>query len=227
MRTRLRTLRRPDERGFTVVEITMVMLILSIVLVMALDFMDRASILTLRADAQGRAEDEVQRAMRTVTQQVRAAKPVAGACSATTDVPPAGQSALPAGYADCIQVTVPRTETAADPCAATTYIFGIVTRTSDGVRLLVENRRPVMQSGSTCVTGSPVGRRILLEKVANTAAQPLFTYYAGNGTVIPAANTATVPTASSIKVTIAATYRKAAPAVVLSSSAALRNNISR
>lgn len=220
-------MRHPDERGFTVVEVTMVMLILSIVLMLALDFMDRATILTLRADAHGRAEDEMQKAMRTVTQQVRAAKPIAGPCSSTTDVAPAGQSALPAGYANCIQVTVKRSDTALDTCEATTYIFGIVTRTSDGVRLLVENRRPVTQSGTTCVTGSPVGRRVLLEKIDNTATQPLFTYYASNGTLIPDANTATVPTASSVKVTLAAKYRNAAPALVLTSTAALRNNISR
>lgn len=223
----MRRLRQRDEQGFTVVEVTMVMLILSIVLVMALDFMDRASILTLRAEAHGRTEDEVQGAMRTVTQQVRAAQPIAGPCSSTSDVPPADQSALPTGYANCIQVTVPRTDSALDTCAATTYIFAIVTRTSDGVRLLVENRRPVTQSGSTCVTGGPVGRRVLLEKIANDATQPLFTYYASDGIVIPPGNTTAVPTSTSVKVTLAAKFRAAADPVVLSSRAALRNNIAR
>ena len=227
MRSWILRRRGNDESGMTIVEVTLTMLILSIVLVMALDFMDRASRLTLRAEAHGRTEDEVQRAMRTVTQQVRAAKPIAGPCSATTDVPPAGQSALPAGYGNCIQVTVPRSDSALDACDATTYIFGIVTRTTDGVRLLVENRRPVTQSGSTCITGAPTGRRVLLEKIDNDGTQPLFIYYAADGLVIPSTNTATVPKASSVKVTLAARFRAEADPVLLSSRAALRNNISR
>lgn len=218
---------RRHETGATITEVALMTLILAVVMLLAFNFLDRASLLTARSDANGRTEMAMQDAMRAVTQNVRGAKPIVSMCSATTDTPPADQSAFTAGYANCIVVRVPKTESAADQCAATNYAYGFVTRTSDGVRLLVENAQPVTQSGTTCVSGTWRGRRVLLERVANAATEPLFTYFSSTGAVIPATDTVNVPKANAVRVTLVASYSANTPNQVLVSTAALRNNVTR
>lgn len=222
-----RLLRRAerDEHGFTITEVTLTLLILSIVLMIAFDFLDRASMLTMRADTHGRAEAEAQTAMRTVSQNVRGAAPIGEPCTTTTDTPPAGESALPAGYADCMQFTVRRTTTALDTCARTEFLYALVAVPGATTRKLVENRREFTGTTASCTQGPLRQRRVLLEKVANTTtpAQPLFAYYAANGAAIPTTDTAAIKRASSVRITLAVRFHKSADPIVLTSSAALRN----
>ncbi|MBW3668158.1 MAG: prepilin-type N-terminal cleavage/methylation domain-containing protein [Actinobacteria bacterium] len=213
-----------DERGFTITEVTLTLLILSIVLMVAFDFLDRASILTMRADAHGRAEAEVQTAMRVVSQNVRSASPVGEPCTSTTDTPPAGESALPAGYADCMQFTVRRTTTALDTCARTEFLYALVPVSGSTTRKLVENRREYTGTTASCTQGPLRQRRVLLERVANTTpAQPLFAYYGSDGAAIPTSDTAAIKKASSVRMTLAVRFQQSADPIVLTSSAALRN----
>jgi prepilin-type N-terminal cleavage/methylation domain-containing protein len=212
-----------EEAGFTLVETLLTLLILSIVMTVAFNFLDRSSILTYRADAHSRAEDEVQRVLRTVTENVRGAAPIGNACTTATDSesPP-----FIAGYDNCTQFTVLRTSTGIDSCARTEFVYGIVG--SSAPRQLVERRREYTGTTTSCTAG-PLGfRRLLLSDVMNdTTLEPLFTYYAGDGTKIATSSAAAVVKAATVKVTIVARYRKGAPNLTISSSAALRNNISR
>lgn len=227
MTSRLRRRLRRDESGTTISEVMVTTLILGVVILIAFNFLDNASFLTARSDANGRLEMSLQDAMRAVTQNVRGAKPIESACTATSDTPPPDQSAFTPGYDNCIVVTVPKTDSAADTCAATRYVYGFVTRTSDGTRMLVENRQEFTKSGASCLMSPWRGRRTLLERVANSGIEPLFTYYSASGAVLAATNTAAIPKATAVKVTLVATYANNTPNQVLVSTAALRNNVTR
>ena len=221
MRRLLDRRRSRDERGFTIVEVTLTLLILSIVLMVAFEFLDRASIMTYRADAHASAEDATQKVLRTVTQNLRGAHPIGAAC--TTD----GLSpALPTSYGDCVRFTVRRTESGIDTCARTEFVYALVGTAPN--RTLIQRRQEYTGTTTTTCTPGPAGNRlVLLQKVANTTTQPLFSYYAGNGTAIATSSAAAVQAASSVKVTLAVTFRTAAQPLVLTSSAALRNNVTR
>lgn len=227
-----------DERGLTFVEMLVTMVILSLVMVATFDFLDRTSMLTFRADAHGQAEQDTQQALRIITEHTRGASPIDDPCTTTTDTQPAAteglrQGTLPAGYANCLRFTVPRTTVGLDTCAKTDFVYAFVpvNRDPGGTLVdtyLVENRRETTGTNTgTCTTGTWRNRRVLMKNVANTAAQPLFSYYAEDGSLIPVTNTAAIKRASSVKVTLANKFRKAADPLVITSTAALRNNISR
>lgn len=237
--TRFLRLRRRarGQHGFTISEVSLTLLILSVILVATFDFLDRASIMTFRADAHGRAEQETQQALRLLTEHSRGAQPMGNPCTAATDTPPAAtegltQGTLPAGYGNCMQFTVPRTTVGLDTCAKTDFVYALVPVRSAGGTVvdtyLVENRRETTGTSGSCTTGLWRSRRVLLEKVANSSVtQPLFTYYAMDGSPIAVSDTAAVKRASSLKVTLAYQYRKAAAPLVITSNVALRNNVTR
>lgn len=222
--------RTDDERGFTIVEVTLTLLILSIVMMMAFDFLDRASILTMRAQANAQSEQDAQLALRTVTEHLRGASPIGDPCTSTTDTPTTqAPGNLPTNYTDCVQFTVHRTTTGMDACAKTDFVFAIV-GTGD-TRKLIENRRETTGTGTTaatCTTGAWRNRRILLEKVGNsTGVHPLFVYYDGGGQTINPSDTAAVKKAASVRITLAVRFNAKAKRSIFTSSAALRNNVSR
>lgn len=222
--------RADDERGFTIVEVTLTLLILSIVMMLAFDFLDRASILTMRAQANAQTEQDAQLAMRTVTEHLRGASPIGDPCTTATDTPTTqAPGTLPTSYTDCVQFTVRRTTTGMDTCAKTDFVFAIV-GTGDK-RKLIENRRETTGTGTTaatCTTGPWRNRRILLDKVANSAGvHPLFVYFDGNGQAISPTDTAAIKRAASVRITLAVRFNAKANRSVFTSSAALRNNVSR
>lgn len=222
---RLGQRRRVDsdtEAGFTLVEVLLTMLILSVILMIAFDFLDRASRLTARTDAHSRAEEDVQLVLREMTEHVRGAFPIEDPCTSATDTQTPSFSA---GYDNCMRFTVKRTNSGLDTCARTEFVYGIVGTTSP--RTLVQRRREYTGTTTSC-TAEPLGvRTVLLENVMNTGLQPLFTYYAADGTKITTSNTAAVKDAASVKVTLSVRYRTSADPIVLTSSAALRNNVDR
>ncbi|HVF75063.1 MAG TPA: hypothetical protein VM938_08435 [Acidimicrobiales bacterium] len=211
----------------TVIEVSLALLILGIAMAGALNFLDRASILTIRTDSHASAEDATQQALRRVTQELRAATPVGAPCTAATDT---ASPSLPAGYDNCVQFTVQRTSSGLDPCSRTVHVFALVP-TDNGVGQLVENRTRYAGTGTgaTCPGTVEASRRVLLDKVV-TGGGALFTWLRGDGSVIPttsAAASTDVPKASSVRVAVAVRYSTQAPPLSSSSVAALRNNISR
>lgn len=219
--------RTKDEEGFTLVEVTLTLLILSIVMMLAFDFLDRASMLTMRTQANAQTEQDAQLALRTVTEHLRGASPIGDVCTSTTDTPTTqAPGNLPTNYTDCVRFTVPRTTTQLDTCAKTDFVFAIV-GTGDS-RKLIENRRETTGTSTACTTGPWRNRRILLDKVANsTGSHPLFVYYDGNGQKINPSDAAAVKKAASVRVLVAVRFSAKAKRSVFTSSAALRNNVSR
>lgn len=222
---------RRDESGVTIVEVTLTMLILAIVLTVAFDFLDRTSKITVKTDTHARAEDETQRALRTVTQHLRGALPITGACT-TAD--------FPTGYGNCVQFTVPRTTTASGTCNETRFVIGLVDDPSASApadEKLLRIDRHEHSAMSSCplaaaaVPTSSLTKVYLVQRVVNNAtSEPLFTYYNTEGQAIStttAAGIAAVPKAATVKVSLHVRYRTGSPAISLDSSAALRNNIIR
>lgn len=213
---------RRDEQGATIVEVTLTMLILAILLTVAFDFLDRASIIAVKTDSQGRAEDDTQRVLRTVTQHLRGALPITGPCSAATDT---ATPSLPAGYNNCVRFDVPRSTSGLGTCARTEFVIALVGTGTE--KKLVYNRREFTGT-TTCTAGPLTLRRVLLERVVNPSTAPLFTYYGSDGNAINTATAAaSVPRAAQVLVTLHTRYRSGSKPIVLSSAAALRNNITR
>lgn len=214
-----RRLAARTEAGVTVAEVVVTLAIFSVVSVAMFDFLDRTSKITARTDRHARAESDAQLALRIVTQNIRSAAPIGSPCSATTD---SASPPLPAGYADCIRVTVSRNQSNAASCARSEFVYAVVPA-PDGTKTLVENRQDF--TGTTTCMASPARlRRVLLEKVVNTAAQPLFTYYADDGSVINTVGTpARVPGAASVKLSLRVRHTANADPLFFSSVAAPRN----
>lgn len=231
MSTLARTLRQGrDEKGVTMVEVIVAMLLLSIIMVVAFDFLDRTSLIAVKTDSHARAEDETQRVLRTVTQHLRGAAPVTGPCTTAS---------FPTGYGDCVTFTVPRTITGSGTCKETRFVIGLVDDTAASApadeRLLRIDRHEYSAASSCPVAAaaapaSSVTNRILLRRVVNPVGKPLFTYYDTDGAPIStttAAGIAAVPKAATVHVELHTRYRTGSKAIVLTSSAALRNNIIR
>lgn len=212
----IRARQRRGEDGMTLVEVTLTMLILSIVLVMAFDFLDRTTNITVNTEKQAIAEDDTQRVLRTVTQHIRGALPITGTCTT------AGYST---SYDNCVRFTVPRGLAGIGSCARTEFVIGLVGTGAE--KQLMYNRQEF--TGSTSCTPGPLSSRVLLlGRVVNTSSQPLFTYYGIDGNQIStAAAPASVPKAATINVNLHVRYRTGRNAITMTSAAALRNNITR
>lgn len=217
---RLRRLLARGENGVTVIELVVTMAIFSIVSVAMFNFLDQTTKISSRTERHAEAEGNAQLALRQVTQNLRSAAPITGPCAATTDT---ATPSLPAGYKDCIRLSVSRNDTGGSSCARSDYVYALVPA-GGGTSNLVENRQDF--TGTTTCTAGPIRlRRILLTNVINTSAQPLFTYYAADGAAIDTVlNAAKVPGAVSVKTTLRVRYDPNANPLLFTSVAAPRNN---
>jgi prepilin-type N-terminal cleavage/methylation domain-containing protein len=219
---------RRDESGFTFTEVMITLLILGIVMALAFDFLNRASFLTIRTQANAQSEQDAQLALRIVTEHLRGASPIGAPCVPGMEVPATLTPPLPAGYANCIRFEVKRTTTGLDTCARSEFVYALVG--SGNTQKLIENRREYTGTGTTapsCNAGSWRNRRVLLQKVANTASEPLFSYFSATGSPIAVTDTAAVKKAGSVRLTLAVRFKTVAKRAVFTSSAALRNNVAR
>lgn len=224
MISRLLRQRDTDERGVTLVEVVITILVLGIVTTIAFDFLDRSSRIAARTDSQGRVEDDTQRVLRTVTQHLRGAQPLGGPCTQDGQSPTLQITSSP--YDFCVQFTVPRTTKGLDTCARTDFLIGVAGNGND--RQLVMNRREHTGTTAACTTGAWHYRRLLLDRVRNVgSSKPVFTFYASNGAAIAGNNTAAIQKAASVKVNLLVRFRLGTNPIEMSSVAALRNNISR
>ena len=214
----LRSRIRSDEKGMTLVEVSLTMLILAILLIMAFDFLDRTTKITVSTDTHARAEDNTQRVLRTVTQHIRGAFPIEGTCTT---------SGYSTSYSNCVRFSVPRNESGFGGCTRTEFVIGLVDAPDPAPvdeKLLAYDR--VEHAGTSCGAGALTGKRLLLDRVVNDpTTEPLFTYYTAAGNPTTAA--ASIPSAATVVVNLRVRHRTGSNPIVLSSSAALRNNITR
>lgn len=197
--------RRRDEAGFTIIELGVAVMLLGLVSFVLFSFLDSATSVTNRASNDLQAEQKMTLALRTVTQEVRSASSLSQCSGAVS-------------YKTCLVLTVPRSETLGLDCPARTMTYQLVSGT-------VRETRATYPANACSPITTTYADRPVLEKVVNTSAQPLFTYYDSVGaTFDPDVQPAKVADAGSIKVEVKVDYGiKNAPVISLSSIAALRN----
>ena len=197
---------RTRDDGMTVVELSVVLLLLTIVSVIALGFVNSTMTTTARADANVKAERDGQLALRTITQDIRAANPLEDQCGGS--------------YAECLKMTIVRPTSSHPNCqSVVTY------RIASG--FVVQD----LADSGCAATRSWSDRRLI--EVANAATgDPLFTYTDRLGKPIAAAtscagNPITAPCpkyAKAVSTNLVVRYDNASPPLKLSSVASVRNS---
>jgi prepilin-type N-terminal cleavage/methylation domain-containing protein len=206
---------RRDERGFTLVELTVVLLIGSLVTFMMLNFLDNTSAVVGRSSARVQTESDARVALRTVLQDVRAAQSIVTSYPSATACPTG--VAYPAGYANCLRFTVVHTTSSASACPNSLITYGLVGTT------LKEDR---VDYDASCTARTIFTGRTVLNNVTNGSSRPLFIYadQYGNGLNPSTSPAAAFAAAGTITLNIFLQYRPRTPEISLFSAAALRNN---
>jgi prepilin-type N-terminal cleavage/methylation domain-containing protein len=202
---------RNDERGFSMVELLVTMTVMGVIAAAILSFMINTTALTTRASADVTTEQDAQLALRRMTQDLRGATAIAP-CSGVS-------------YGSCVTFSQARPYSSTASCAASDFRYELVGTT------VQENRT---NYSATCVATVQMTNGPVLSNVSN-GSTPLFTYYDGAGNVIDTASSpcgvtpttsCTVPAATSVKVTMIATYPvgTTTSSLTFTSVAAFRNN---
>jgi prepilin-type N-terminal cleavage/methylation domain-containing protein len=189
------------EDGVTLVELVVVMAIMLVVAGVVLGFLETTTSVVARTSNDVQAENDSRLALRTMTQDIRAANPssiaftsaTVGACP-TTPTPDT-----------CLSFTILRGTTSAPSCRST-ITYGLLTDSVQQTR-----------SDSNCPTTISISRPLIANLTNGTT--PLFSYYDAQGTQL----TSGQATAKTIKITLVVTYTGAQAPLTLTSTLALRN----
>lgn len=207
------TTRCHDERGFSMVELLVVLILMGIIGAMTTGFLVSSATVTARAESSEQAGNGARLALRSMLEDLRAAQAVAVPTSTTACPPGATGTAV---FANCLQFTVIHSST------GSSYPQNVITYglRSDGT-IREDEIFYTSSTSSTSFTG-----KVVLGKVTNGASAPLFTYYDHFGNPLSAASNSVgdYAIAGFIKVSINVSYQSNAPAVSVFSTAALRNN---
>lgn len=219
---------RNDETGFTLVELLVTVVLISVVSIITLGFMDSVTSVSGKASRHVISERGAQVVLREMTQEIRGANPVSaiypsgGTCPSGTGFPPA--TAGGTGYLNCMRFFLVHSTAVGTYCndpevGRLPAPYSIITYGLVSGRLYKHRT----DYSATCVAtvGSTPGR-VLLRGLTNGASKPLFTYFDRTGVKIP--DTATVVNAGSVKVTLMVPYDQSSPSLELTSVASFRNN---
>lgn len=218
-----------NEDGVTVVELLVTVILVVAVAFISFGFFDNVTSLSARASRNVITESSAQIVLREMTQEIRAANPIITAYPTSGSCPPSPAtyptaSAPATGYLNCLRFAVVHSRTSANFCinplvgGRVPLPYSIITYGLKG-GILFKDRTDY---DTSCTPASSGTGRQILTGLANSASQPLFTYFDGSGTKI--ADNASVVAAGSVKITLIVPYQKNAPNLVLTSVASFRNN---
>jgi prepilin-type N-terminal cleavage/methylation domain-containing protein len=217
--------RRRDERGMTLVELMVVLMMTSIVSALVYAVLIDSTKVAARADNSTRAENSGRLALRAMSQDIRAAVQIRGASSTTACT--TGLT-YPAGFTTCVGFLVPHEVSAS--AATTTVAPGTkpiacpYSNITYGLTAGVIREDRTDYNASCTATSSFTGKTVLAG-VDNTAAQALFTFYDTYGNRLGVSDTvAAYQEAGSVLVQVYLNYQKGAPDISLMTTAALRND---
>jgi Tfp pilus assembly protein PilW len=192
-----------DQAGTTLVELLAVMAISLLVVAILLGFLDNITSVVGRATADVQAENDARLAVRTMTQDIRAARP--SSISFTSLIPTAGACPATPTSANCLSFRIHRAS-ATHPNCQTTITYGLLPGWVQQTR-----------SDAGCVSNIATSRR-LIGNVAN-GSTPLFSYYGADGAALTSGQAA----ATSIRVTLVVTYPGGQQPLSFTSTLSLRN----
>lgn len=208
---------RPEE-GFTLLELVVTVLILGVVVAVLYSFLDNTTWVAAKTTRNVEAEQAGQLALRTVSQDVRSANPIASTYPTAPTSCPAG-GAYPAAYGTCLRVVVVRSDVTGPTCTGPDGLlvqapYSRITYALSGGRVLQDRT----DYSSSCVVTRSYTGRVIIDDLVNSAGQPLFTLLdrAGN-------TTTDVNNAASVRVGLHVRYQQGAPVLALASTVALRN----
>lgn len=214
---------RPDD-GFTLVELLVTLILISIVSVIGFNFLVSVDSTTTRASRDVAAETDAHFTLRQLSQDVRAAQSISAtypATSATSTCPASASFASPsfAGYKNCLNFLIYRPTTATSTtCPYTDVTYGL----NGGVLRMDRTEYRVVSGVCTLFKTTTAATKMI--GLVNTTGQPLFTYYDASGNDMLALGTPTNPAgARSIKITMNDRYQKNATDLLLTTSVSLRN----
>ena len=203
MIARIRRRARHGDGGFTLIELTVTLLVLGIVLAILFNFLANAMGITARANRDVRVEQDAQTALRIVTEDLRSARYRAiSPCAA-------------AGLASCVTVEIAKSTLAAQDCPKRVVTFAA----SGGVL-----RQTLTDYAADCATVTKQQARNLLTGLTGTS---IFTYYGADGITpidINSAPLATVQAATAVATTLSVQFQTNSPTLTFKSTASLRNN---
>jgi type II secretory pathway pseudopilin PulG len=191
------------QAGVTLIELVVVMAVTLLVSAVLLGFLDNTFSVAGRATADIQAENDARLALRTMTQDIRAARPTS--ISFTSLIPTSGACPTAPSAANCLSFTIYR-GTATRPDCQTTVTYGLLAGWVQQTR-----------SDSNCATNISISRR-LIGNVAN-GSTPLFSYYDASGAPMTSGQAA----ATSVTVTLAVTYPGGQQPLSFTSTLSLRN----
>jgi type II secretory pathway pseudopilin PulG len=191
------------QAGLTVTELVVVMALMGLVSAVLLGFLNNTTSTVGRASADVQAENDARLALRTMTQDIRAARP--STISFTSLIPTPGACPTTPSAATCLSFSIYR-GTVARPDCRTTVTYGQL----DG---WVQQTR----SDANCANNISISRR-LIGNLAN-GSTPLFSYYDAAGVAMTSAQA----TATSVKVTLIVTYPGGQQPLSFTSTLSLRN----
>jgi prepilin-type N-terminal cleavage/methylation domain-containing protein len=209
-----------DERGFTVVELTVTLMLMGIVSALLFGFLASVLRTTTNATSNTQAEQAIELALRPMTQDIRGASSITATYPTVTTSCATGS--YPTGYTNCLSFTISRPTPGQLTCPKSVMTYGLK---SDGVIRVDRTDYDVV--GASCVaTQLSVGRLVLSGVVNSTT--PLFRYFDRFGNELdPNAagqSTLTFTQAETVRVSVKVQYKKNAPLLSYTSDLALRNN---
>jgi type II secretory pathway pseudopilin PulG len=189
------------EDGVTLVELLVVMAISMVVAGVVLGFLETTTSVVARTSNDVQAENDARVALRTMTQDIRAADPSSIAFTSAT----VGACPTTPTPGDCLSFAILRGTTAAPSCRST-ITYGLL---ADRVRQT--------RSDSNCPTTVSISRALIGNLSNGTT--PLFSYYDDQGNQL----TSGQATAKTVKITLVVTYTGGPSPLTLTSTVALRN----
>jgi type II secretory pathway pseudopilin PulG len=207
-----------DERGSSLVELMVVVMLLSIVGVMLFSFLWSVVNTTTRATSDSQAEKAIELTLRPLTEDIRSTSTIATTYPATSTSCASGS--YPTGYSNCLSITIARPTGSSMTCGKSTIVYGLK---SDGI--LREDRTDYAVVGGVCTAKQLYIGKKLLTNIAN-GATPLFTYFDALGNRLDP-STSTIGSFSgtvTIRVSLKVQYKLGAPLLSYTSDLAVRNN---
>ena len=212
--------RARNESGMSLIELTVVLLLMSVVGALMLGFLSSVLNTTTRATNDTETEKSIQFAMRPVTENIRSSDTIAVNYPSSTSCPSGGS--YPSGYSNCLAFWVLRPAADNLSCPQSYFVYGLK---SDGV--LREDRTDFNLVSGTCSTTASYTGRPLLKNIVN-GSTPLFTYFDtfGNKLDPNASGQTTYPfkAAATVRVSLSTRYQTNSPLLSYTSDLALRNN---